>query len=219
MDSPEWRSFASHEMTQLGSDLDSDLVAQPGQDSTANRLLVRDGQEQHIDEPTRVSASVHRTHTNSSFVYSDDGGTYPLPPDETANQHSVQTGAGSVQYAEKVYEPVYWNGNAWYALTWEFLGIVVSICFLGKSNVQYIRSLANMYVVLGAFVVHLKDQQESAWSIQVIQATRIAPSLWPILFSGVLGNAIRALADWRVERGVGLLVCNELPIVHDLANR
>jgi hypothetical protein len=70
-----------------------------------------------------------------------------------------------------------------------------------------------VFVVLGAFVVHLKDQQESAWSIQVIQATRIAPSLWPILFSGILGNAIRALADWRVERGVDLLVRNEIKIV------
>jgi hypothetical protein len=37
-------------------------------------------------------------------------------------------------------------------------------------------------------------------------ATRIAPSLWPVLFSGVLGNAVRALADWRVEHGIDLIV-------------
>jgi hypothetical protein len=219
MNSPEWRSFASHVMTQLGSDSNFDLVAQPGQDSAANRLLGRDGQEQHINQPTRVSASLHRTNTNGSFVYSDHGGIYPLPPDETENQHLAQTGAGSVQYSENVCDPVYWKGNAWYPLTWKFCGIVVSICFLGRSNVQYVRSLAKLSVMLGAFVVHLKEQQESTWSIQVIQATRIAPSLWPILFSGVLGNAIPTLADWRVERGIGLLVCNELSTLRGLANR
>jgi hypothetical protein len=105
---------------------------------------------------------------------------------------------------------MHWRGNAWYALTWEVLGIAVSICFLSESKFVIYKSIANAYVVLGAFVVNLKDQQQSAWSIRVLQATRIAPSLWPILFSGVLGNAIRALADWRVERGVDLMTLEQL---------
>jgi hypothetical protein len=61
-------------------------------------------------------------------------------------------------------------------------------------------------LVLGALVVSLKDRPESYWSMRIVQATRIAPSLWPILFSGILGNAVRHFANWRVERGVPLLV-------------
>jgi hypothetical protein len=60
--------------------------------------------------------------------------------------------------------------------------------------------------VHGAFVVNLKDQPQTDWSTRIIQATRIAPSIWPVLFSGVIGNAVRRFADWRAERGVPLLV-------------
>lgn len=77
-----------------------------------------------------------------------------------------------------------WNGLPVYELTWEFLGIVISILFL----------------ILGAFIAHLKDQNETEWSKRVIQATRIAPSIWPILFSGIMGNAVRRFASWRAER-------------------
>ncbi|CAN9235029.1 unnamed protein product [Alternaria alternata] len=192
VEGPERRSFAFHEVPQLRSDFDP--VIQSGQESAANRLLGRDGQEQNADERTRASVSQHQFHPNDSFVYSDDGQSRSLPPDETTNKHLAQVGAHSVPFSEKAKEPVYWKGNTPWALTWEFLGIVVSICFL----------------ILGAFVVHLKDQQESAWSIKVLQATRIAPTLWPIFFSGVLGNAIRALADWRVERGIDLLALEQL---------
>ncbi|KAL1798197.1 hypothetical protein ACET3X_002234 [Alternaria dauci] len=193
MDSPEWRSFVSHESTQLRSDFGS--VIQPGrQDGAANQLLESDGQEQHNDERNRASASLNQFHNNGSFVYSDDEQSHSLPSDGTTNKHLAQASAGSVPSQEKVGDSVYWKGNTPWALTWEVLGIAVSLCFL----------------VLGAFVVHLKGQEESAWSIKVLQATRIAPSLWPILFSGVLGNAIRALADWRVERGVDLLTLEQL---------
>ncbi|RYN65030.1 hypothetical protein AA0117_g12232 [Alternaria alternata] len=192
VDGPERRSFVFHEVPQLRSDFDP--VIQPGQESAANRLLGRDGQEQNTDERTRASVSQHQFHPNDSFVYSDDGQSRCLPPDETTNKHLAQVGAHSVPFSEKTKEPIYWKGNTPWALTWEFLGIVVSICFL----------------ILGAFVVHLKDQQESDWSIKVLSATRIAPTLWPIFFSGVLGNAIRALADWRVERGIDLLALEQL---------
>lgn len=207
MKSPEWRSFAAHEMTQLDSDFNS--VAHPAQDSASNRLLERDGQRNHISEPTRTSASRPGSHTNGSFVYSDATETHGLPSEEIVNQPSMQKGARSGYFPANAHDSMEWKGNAWYALTWEVLGIVVAICFLSKSCAQYTQSITNVSVVLGAFVVHLNDQQESAWSIRVIQATRLAPSLWPILFSGVLGNAIRALADWHVERGVDLLVRKE----------
>ncbi|KAJ4347502.1 hypothetical protein N0V95_005376 [Ascochyta clinopodiicola] len=64
---------------------------------------------------------------------------------------------------------VLWNGLPVYALSWEFLGIVISILFL----------------ILGAFVANLRGQNETEWSKRIIQATRIAPSIWPILFSAM----------------------------------
>jgi hypothetical protein len=67
-------------------------------------------------------------------------------------------------------------------------------------------TIANLVIVLGACVVNLEGEIQSGWGTRVIQATRIAPSLWPILFSGVVGNAIRAFADWRLEYGVSLMV-------------
>lgn len=59
---------------------------------------------------------------------------------------------------------------------------------------------------LGACVVNLRGKEESNWSIKVIQATKIGPSIWPILFSGILGAAIRSFADRRAEHGVTLMV-------------
>jgi hypothetical protein len=54
--------------------------------------------------------------------------------------------------------------------------------------------------------VALIGKEESAWSLRVIRATQIAPSIWPIAFSGVLVNAVRSFADWRIERGILLMV-------------
>ncbi|KAH7116148.1 hypothetical protein B0J11DRAFT_118506 [Dendryphion nanum] len=64
--------------------------------------------------------------------------------------------------------------------------------------------------VLGACVADLNGLPQTKWSRRVIQATNIAPSLWPIIFSSVLGNAVRTVADWRVERGVSLLTLEQL---------
>ena len=63
-----------------------------------------------------------------------------------------------------------------------------------------------MSAVLGVCIAALKDKPEGAWSKGVIDVTRIAPSIWPIVFSGILGNSIRTLADWQLERGISLLV-------------
>lgn len=61
----------------------------------------------------------------------------------------------------------------------------------------------------------LDGQPQSLWSDHVIQATKVATSLWPVMFSGLLGNAIRGFADWRVERGESLMVW---PII-DMVNK
>jgi len=61
-------------------------------------------------------------------------------------------------------------------------------------------------VVLGGFVASLRDKPQTAWSIRVVQATQLAPSLWPVLFSAIVGNALHGFADWKVERGASLMV-------------
>jgi hypothetical protein len=142
VNSPERRSFVFHEVPQLRSDFDP--VIQPRQESAADRLLGRDGQERNTDERTRASASLHQLHPNGSFVYSDDEQSRSPPLDETTNKHLAQAGTCSVPSSEKVNEPVYWKGNTPWALTWEFLGIVVSVCFLSRSCVRYVRSTANV---------------------------------------------------------------------------
>jgi hypothetical protein len=108
---------------------------------------------------------------------------------------------------------VLWRGPPFTSLVWEILGVILSICFLGTSEFprkfaawMIIYITTNNQKVLGAFVASLQGKFESKWSNQVVQVTKIAPSVWPVVFSGILGNAIRALADWKVERGIPLLV-------------
>jgi hypothetical protein len=48
------------------------------------------------------------------------------PPPSQTNIISSMYG-----FSEKI-GAVRWNGPPWYSLAWEVLGIVVSICFLGK---------------------------------------------------------------------------------------
>lgn len=106
----------------------------------------------------------------------------------------------------------YWKGNPWHSFVWDILGFVVALCFLGTSNSVFIFSQLSRLsrlmggLVLGVCVAKLNGKPETAWSKHVIQATKVAPSIWPILFSGLLGNAIRTFADWRAEIGVTLLV-------------
>jgi hypothetical protein len=66
------------------------------------------------------------------------------------------------------------------------------------------------FVGLGIAVIKLKGQEESGWSEKVISATRIAPSLFPILFSAVLGNALKVWAHFKVERGASVGALEQL---------
>jgi len=116
---------------------------------------------------------------DTSFDMSDESPHYTY---ESVNATDISTSGNAPHVLLK--------GTPAYALTWDFLGILISILFL----------------ILGAFVVSLRSQIESEWSKRIIQATRIAPSIWPILFSGILGNAVRQFANWRAERGIRLLV-------------
>lgn len=153
--------------------------ASPATNDDSNRSTIHYVPAQTSDDIERssVRSSVGKQQTHIGYEKFDapstDGGRAAQPPH------------------------VLWTGLPVYALTWEILGIIISILFL----------------ILGAFVAKLKDQNETEWSKTVIQATRVAPSIWPILFSGVLGNAVRRFANWRVEHGIQLLVRRSLSLV------
>jgi hypothetical protein len=206
LNSPEWRSFASCEMAEIETDIH--LAAHPVQDSSTNRLLGNADKGVYVGEGSGTSANFQRSYANVSPEYFDTTETPQVRRTESARCGPAKPSTSGTFKAERAHAPGYWKGNSFYALTWEDLGIVVSICFLGKLSGESRLSLNHddLSIVLGAFVAHLKGQHRSDWSARVLQATRIALSLWPILFSGVLWNAIRAVAYWRVERGVDPLV-------------
>lgn len=76
--------------------------------------------------------------------------------------------------------------------------------FIKSTGTNYLN--ANENVALGACLTSLECETESKLSVRVLQASKVAPSVWPVVFSGVLGSAVRAFADYKVERGVSLMV-------------
>jgi hypothetical protein len=154
-----------------------------GQHSAASRLL---GQNHAANERSSIQYVPAQTRDDADVDISSG----QTPPEKRPPYHSYESVDTINKSASSHDTRVLWQGLSAWALTWELLGIVISVLFL----------------VLGTCVAHLKGQTESEWSKHVIQATRIAPSIWPILFSGVLGNAVRRFANWRAERGIRLLV-------------
>ena len=154
-----------------------------GQHSATSRLL---GQNRAVDGHSSIQYVPAQTHDDADLENSSG----QTPPEKQAPYQSYESVDTIDKSAPNAGTRVFCQGLPAWALTWELLGVVISILFL----------------VLGACVAHLEGQTESEWSKRVIQATRIAPSIWPILFSGVLGNAVRRFANWRAERGTRLLV-------------
>ncbi|KAF1846268.1 uncharacterized protein K460DRAFT_406484 [Cucurbitaria berberidis CBS 394.84] len=187
----DWHSFASRET--IAHDSDFDLTADPARDASSVQLL---------DQPHEAvnHRGDYQRDTHSFQPYVSDG--LKDPGGDTLHSQSIRNKYHDLDYSipKNVQATtdsstrVHWKGNPRYHLTWEIIGVLVSVCFL----------------ILGGFVANLEAKPQSSWSTRIIQATQIAPSLWPILFSGVLGNAIRAFADWRVERGIPLLALEQL---------
>jgi hypothetical protein len=56
----------------------------------------------------------------------------------------------------------------------------------------------------------LNHREETPSTKKVIHAITIAPSFWPLLFAGILGNTFKALAHWKLERGTRLGILEQL---------
>ena len=157
-----------------------------GQDSAASRIL---GSALVANDSLDTSADDSSNKINANNDAADQSRS-ATPLSRQRPQHDYGSADALPKPASRTNDRIYWRGSPSYLLTWEVLGIVIAVLFL----------------ILGGFVAKLRGQIESEWSKQVVQATRIAPSIWPILFSGILGNAIRQFANWRAERGIHLLV-------------
>ncbi|KAF5490115.1 hypothetical protein CGCS363_v012046 [Colletotrichum siamense] len=124
--------------------------------------------------------------------------TSPPDLDEDSNTHltAIDCHEGSDRdehsspksESDQTRSPVHWNGLPWSRFLGDIIAIALSLCFLA----------------LGVCICSIRGQEESEWSKKVIVATELAPSFWPVIFSGVVGNALKAYANWHLERGVPL---------------
>ena len=73
----------------------------------------------------------------------------------------------------------------------------------GMSHCKWKGILTNSSV-LGAFVVRLRDQPESNWGDIILQSTKVAPTIWPIVFAAVVGGMLKASAHHKVQQGASL---------------
>jgi hypothetical protein len=62
-------------------------------------------------------------------------------------------------------------------------------------------------VVLGVFTSILDGAPASSWGVNAVeQAIKIAVTSWPIFFAAIVAQSLKALATYRVERGIRLMV-------------
>lgn len=69
-------------------------------------------------------------------------------------------------------------------------------------------NMSSCALVAGFVFISLHHQKQSDWSDKVVQFSRIMPTIWPIIFAAIFGDAIKWFAYWRLERGIQLRVCN-----------
>lgn len=67
-----------------------------------------------------------------------------------------------------------------------------------------------LFLAFGIAVIKLKGQPQSPWTDTVDEATRLVPTLFPILFSSVLGNSLKNFAHFKLERGATILSLEQL---------
>lgn len=144
-----------------------------------------------------------------------DGDPFLASQDGEQNSDSSITEVQS--FAENNFAPkqaefsVLHRSSGWHLLLPELLNLVFATLFWGMKAPRSfaIPEFLQLGTVLAISIISLKDKPESPWATKVVEATRIAPSLWPVLFAVILGNAIKCYARWRAENGIALGVCME----------
>jgi hypothetical protein len=134
------------EMLELDSDLD--LAAQPGYKGSTNRLL---GQVEQFErtrdsyEEDRMLFSHLQSRVNDGFEYSEGTETPHRRSYENFEITSERLQASCAGTATTPVTNIHWQGNPWYHLTGEILGILVSICFLSTLPAIISSSTTNVY--------------------------------------------------------------------------
>jgi hypothetical protein len=104
-----------------------------GQDAATSQLLKPESADCH--EPTTM-------HSSSSQPYVDDESELSqlsLPADERLPQHKYKR-LDTVDITTRDFDSsthVLWNGNPVYALSWDLLGVVISILFLSTCSIRH----------------------------------------------------------------------------------
>lgn len=63
-----------------------------------------------------------------------------------------------------------------------------------------------LFIALAAASAQLNNEPISEWGERVIAATRIAPTVFPIIFAALVGRFMRSLARYLAERGATVSV-------------
>jgi hypothetical protein len=61
--------------------------------------------------------------------------------------------------------------------------------------------LTRNVLVLGITALTLDGKSVSGWGNNIVRATRLGPSVFPIVFVGLVGRFMRSIALWRAEHG------------------
>lgn len=180
-----------------------------------SRIHLADGlQDVHTNPRESLDALQQRDtdHASSGQLIS------PLEINEVPSTHAIATNcderdehSSPKSELDQTQSAVHWNGLPCSRLFGDIMAIALSICFHGPSiTIRCPESTASLSlrhgIALGVCICFLQEQEESEWSKAVIVVTELAPSFWPVIFSGVIGNALKAYANWHLERGVSLRV-------------
>jgi ABC-type sugar transport system permease subunit len=61
--------------------------------------------------------------------------------------------------------------------------------------------LTRNVLVLGITALTLDGKSVSRWGNNIVRATLLGPSVFPIVFAGLVGRFMRSIALWRAEHG------------------
>jgi hypothetical protein len=97
---------------------------------------------------------------------------------------------------------------------------LVTLGFIGEQGIRTSLTLPKLtfgrycHTALGTLVIILRDDIESQWGNQVLEAVKVSPTLWPLVFAAVIGSRLRASAHKKAQHGTTLgvnkIICNLL---------
>ncbi|EXJ74780.1 uncharacterized protein A1O5_01475 [Cladophialophora psammophila CBS 110553] len=56
----------------------------------------------------------------------------------------------------------------------------------------------------------MRNKPQTPWAVEVIQATKVAPTIWPLVFAAVVGSMLKAKAHEKVQHGTAIGVLEQL---------